>query len=498
MINLLLVDVGDYLRPETVRQIKEQNQIDTLYMIVNKEEWLTQYQSLGCCLVKKTLVKGKYEVDEADSKKAIPLDDKIFSSFYPYLLQIFYQQRRFEQHYDGLDISPTLSNHYDIFIHNLYYLYNQIIKWKITHVFFPTIPHLGYETIIFYLCKMLGIPTIMFFWSLLPDREYAMKDFMEDYAELEAEYLKLKRDFEGVDIDDIPLDVGAQKCFDNWSSLDEKKMVPYYMHGNKFKITLRGRYAETNVINLWRGILGKEYEKYGIGIRFLGASILKIPELMKQFPVAYRRYRYAHPYKKQAVEMRKFYESMCVNPQEGERYIYFPLHYQPEATSNPIAGEFYYDQRIPLNIMAKSVPEDIKIYVKIHPDQIAFFCTIDYLKDMLKIPNVRFMNAQVSTYDLMSKAIAVSSISGTACWECQFFGVPAILFGYSYKNITPLAYPVRTWEDCKKAVNDILTREKKDVLKELKLFVKAVYNTSFSTEDREGNYLRNIKRLLDM
>lgn len=498
MTNLLMVDVSkSIISPEIVEDTLKNNKIDHLFMVVSEEEELEDYQRFGSCILRKNIIKGLYTEEDMQWQSSIPLDDRVLNDIAPYILQIFFQQKRFEQYYDGLNIDSSLSNHYKIFINNLSYFYNQLVKRNITHVFFHIIPHGGYQSIIYYLCKMLGLPTVMTFSSVLPHRDFFMKDFMNDKEEIEIEYENLKELYKGKDIDEIELEGTAKVCFENWISDDEQKMMPYYMRGNRLKIGMRCRYAESNVINLWRGILGKEYEKYGIGIKFVFASVLRIPILMKQFPKAYRRWKYRKPYKKQTIQMRKYYDEISIMPDYTQKYIYFPLHYQPEATTNPVGGNFYFDQKIPLQILSRSLQDDMKIYIKMHPEQLAFFCDKQDLKEMERIPNVRFIKIEASTYDLMRNSVAVASISGTACWECQFYGIPAILFGYSYKNITPLAYHVRTWEECKQAVDDIIHHKKKFNLKELKLYVKAAYNTSFPDTDKRRVYAQYIKKLLN-
>ena len=49
-------------------------------------------------------------------------------------------------------------------------------------------------------------------------------------------------------------------------------------------------------------------------------------------------------------------------------YVYFPLHYEPERTTNPDGGIFH-DQFIALCNLRKLVPENIKILIKEHQSQ---------------------------------------------------------------------------------------------------------------------------------
>ena len=51
------------------------------------------------------------------------------------------------------------------------------------------------------------------------------------------------------------------------------------------------------------------------------------------------------------------------------RYFYFPLHYEPERTTNP-DGENYHDQFKAIVLLREFLPQDIQIVVKEHPSQI--------------------------------------------------------------------------------------------------------------------------------
>lgn len=367
---------------------------------------------------------------------------------------------------------------------------------QITHVFYTRIPHEGYGSIIYHLCKMKNIPVMMEFASLIPNRDYALTDYMRSDVEIQEEYERLKVEYAKVPIEEIALEGNTKEEFDKWVSLDPVRMKPSYMKGNKLRQTFRARYGETNLIRVWRGILGKEYEKYGIGPRFLGASIRKIPTLLGKISSTYRRWTYARPYWQETKAVNAFYEKAAEMPREGEKYIYFALHYQPEATSNPLGGGAYTDQIFPLRILARSLPKDICIYVKAHPAQLSFFGGISYYQDILRLPQVRVMKMECSTYELIKNAFAVASLTGTACWESQFYGVPAILFGYSYKNASPLAYHVRTVKQCEQAIRDIQEHRKTATLKDLKLYTMAAHNLSYHISERERVFPELIVKLV--
>ena len=285
------------------------------------------------------------------------------------------------------------------------------------------------------------------------------------------------------DVSDIPLEGKTADMFQRWSSKEPDQMKPWYMRNNPFVRRLRQHYHETNLIRIWRGVLGKDYVQYGLGYRFWLAAIWKIPALCKAIPLAWKRYLFVRPVKKKSIRYRNYYQMLATDIVEGEKYIYFPLQYQPEATSNPMGGGMYADQTIPLQILSRALPEGMKIYVKQHPEQLSLMRTEKYYKEIASIPKVRMVKLECSTYELMSHAVAVSCLTGTALWECHFFGVPALAFGYSVKNHAPFTYPVRTVKDCQNALEEIMKNSRQDMLRELKIYVKAMHNISFAVED---------------
>ena len=143
----------------------------------------------------------------------------------------------------------------------------------------------------------------------------------------------------------------------------------------------------------------------------------------------------------------------------------------------------YADQVIPLQILSKSLPEDVKIYVKIHPEQLSLLRTEGYYREIASIPKVRMIPVAYSTYELIKNALAVSCLTGTALWECHFFGAPAIAFGYSVKNMAPFTFPVRTVEDCRRAVEEIMKKPRREIAMEVKIYAKALHNISFDIAD---------------
>lgn len=486
MKNLLFLGVTrNGLNENVIKKVLAEVEVDNLFLLVHEKTDASTFQKYGRCIYREDVAKGNYSKRDIDMCCCKPLDDTVFSYMAPHTLEILNQQRRFEE-YHAFHIPNTYEAHYTIYMHNVFFWNNLLETEKITHVFFACLPHEGYDSIVYYLCKMKNIPAKMIYNSTLPKRYYALSDFMNPEESLGEEYRKLCEEYQDSNV--IPLDDVAEKLYEKWTSLEPSKMKPWYMEGNPLKQRFTIRFGVTNVFKAWEMVLGNIYIKYDYKMcgKFWVDCFTNIPAFFRAGLETFRRWRYARPVWKRTLELNRFYDSIAESPVEGERYIYFALHYQPEASSNPLGGREYADQIIPIHLLARSVPDDMKVYVKVHPEQLAPLRSKEYYEDIKRIPNVKLIKSECSTYDLIQNAFAVSSLTGTVCWEAQFFGIPAILFGYSHKNLAPLSYYVRTYEECKAAIKSIERKEKKTTHRELRILLKAMYEQSFEEKEMEN------------
>jgi hypothetical protein len=123
-------------------------------------------------------------------------------------------------------------------------------------------------------------------------------------------------------------------------------------------------------------------------------------------------------------------------------YIYFPLHFEPERTTNPDGG-FFHDQFLALQSLRKFVPDNIKIVVKEHPSQInmsdhgsrgrspLFYNLIKNLK------NTSLIDINHNSVELIKGSKFVATITGTVVIEASLLGVRGLTFGYPWYNGCP-------------------------------------------------------------
>ena len=119
-------------------------------------------------------------------------------------------------------------------------------------------------------------------------------------------------------------------------------------------------------------------------------------------------------------------------PVAGEKYVLYPIHFQPEA-STLVQSPMYLDQVVLLEDIAKSLPIGHRLYVKEHVSNrgrrpIAFYEAIR------RIPAVRLLSPNEDVWSLIRNASAIAVITGTMGWEGLLFGKPVITFGEVFYN----------------------------------------------------------------
>lgn len=116
------------------------------------------------------------------------------------------------------------------------------------------------------------------------------------------------------------------------------------------------------------------------------------------------------------------------------KFVYFPLHYEPERTTNP-DGEAFHDQLKALVALRAFLPPDIAIVVKEHPSQ---FLVADrgsrgrsplFYALVKELHGVRFIGAAMNSMDVIRRCEAVATITGSVAVEAALMGKRVIVFG---------------------------------------------------------------------
>ncbi|MEJ6578442.1 MAG: hypothetical protein QNL68_01455, partial [Akkermansiaceae bacterium] len=79
--------------------------------------------------------------------------------------------------------------------------------------------------------------------------------------------------------------------------------------------------------------------------------------------------------------------------------------------------------------IARAIPDDMIVVIKEHPAQFFWQRYPEFYRIMSKQKNVVFANRDLNTHELIEKAFAVATITGTVAWEGVFAQKPVLLFG---------------------------------------------------------------------
>ena len=237
-------------------------------------------------------------------------------------------------------------------------------------------------------------------------------------------------------------------------SESQKSMVKTYQASLSGKISAAW-YFVTRVMN---GEYRKYYEHQGWSI----SNLLK-----NEFSAFFQRRFRKRFIEKNSTKELKF----------NEKYVYFPLQFEPERTLL-IASPFYTNQLEVLKNVAKSLPIDYFLFVKEHPSQsLNNWRKIEYYKQILKIPNVKFIHPSISSLTLVKNSDLVVTITGTSGLEAAFFQKPSIVFGDSIYSDLSCVHRVKKLEELPKIIKTSL--KKKVELGELDNFMNIIERNSF-------------------
>jgi hypothetical protein len=110
-----------------------------------------------------------------------------------------------------------------------------------------------------------------------------------------------------------------------------------------------------------------------------------------------------------------------------KRFIYYPLHFTPEASINTPAP-FYVDQLRAIDALRLAMPNGCILVVKEHPACLPLRPT-GFLRRLRRLPGVRVARTSMSSLELVKRAALTATVTGTAALEAFLLGRPAMLLG---------------------------------------------------------------------
>lgn len=279
-------------------------------------------------------------------------------------------------------------------------------------------PHQYVQYIFYEVCRFYGIPTLSFgSWGIapvlylqdeatrapIPSRTFSKNLYRKTFCQVEH---ILERYVEDI-----------SEARSNYS--------PDYMQAQERATSRYGHFIQKS-----------------LGKGFNAAKVLATPDKS----VSRVRSIIAEQKKKQ--RLGKKVKSLVVNPDLDSPFVYFPLHYEPERTTNP-DGAAFHDQARVVGTLREYLPESVALYVKEHPSQL-YSCNpghlgrSEYFYDLIdNAVGVYLIPPEFSSIRLIDNSIFAATVTGAAALEAAIRGKKSIVFG----NAWYLGCPnVHRWE----------------------------------------------------
>lgn len=269
-------------------------------------------------------------------------------------------------------VTPPFSNVYNSFVLTFHFCYDLLKKHRIDLVLGSNIAHEGFDFVLVEIARHLGIKTVMCYQSLLPGR-FWLTSRVEDFGLPNLNPMLYEHEATGY------------RLPETW----------FYMK----KTPSDASYSAKMLLN-------------------------EIARKPWRAPPALVRFVYARRYREDVARLTRPLP-------KSERYIYFPLHLQPELSTSAIGGD-YSDQMLALEALSAWAPAGMKIYVKENPKQTEKQRDEFFYKRLEALSNVTLLSNAEDSIALIKGSIGVATITGTVGWEALFNGKPVIAFGLAW------------------------------------------------------------------
>ncbi|MCK4347264.1 MAG: hypothetical protein KAW47_01485 [Thermoplasmatales archaeon] len=431
-------------------------------------------------------------------------DEILRSSIYQFMDMMsrhsFYAEKSF---HDYLNI---FNMQFDLFS-------NLLTKNNIDVVLFSNLPHEGPDLVLYKIAKKLNVKTILFYQTIFPNKFFYLFD-VEDFGKFneiehvnERPNVKIEKKHEKnlfytannkqykYGIFSLQRSSFGSLLVSLLVSLFKRKnylvlksfLHRYFKYNVKKNVSLSSKhqidltnkcaYSPSNLFSLVKELL------------------LRVKTHSKRFLQRYSNYRESK---------RNLLDILTKQIDLTKKFVYFPLHMQPELTTSGLGG-IYVDQLLAIERLSKVIPVDWCIYVKENPVQTELMRGKWFFSRLRLIKNVKVVSPDFDTYSLIKNSIFVATITGTAGWEAISGGKNTLVFGNAWYKTLPgvfsydedfelediLEYKINH-DELERELNLLLSKTGDGVIGES----YSVMVENFNTIDNASNIATFIERLI--
>lgn len=338
-------------------------------------------------------------------------------------------------------------------------------RHKIDVYFMGTVPYAMWDYIIYELCKLRNIPTVLLQHLLVDGYSLPVSSIEGPDLALQDAVATVAAEYAGRE-DEIPL-CERSETFIRKQSDKTKDPHPEYYDMTLNEYTVGGwKTAWIYFKSLVKGVLTGQP----------GYSRLQWLELLScDFWLRFFK----------DWELRtlwRYWDAHADFRIDGTPFVYVALAYQPEVSTCPAGGVFT-NQELMIAQLAKAMPPGVVLAVKEHPGQKSLSRTLDFYQWLVSVDNVRLVPRNYNTYRLIESAAAVSTVTGSVIMEALFRQTPVIAFGEHNSVYAPGVFRVRNKRDVAAAVKAIFEDGVKPSLSGSRVFLAALERLWFRCDN---------------
>jgi hypothetical protein len=343
--------------------------------------------------------------------------------------------------------------------------WNAKLNSNINFAIFENIPHEGFDFVIYSLCKLKGIKTLMFYTlPVRPNKSvlmHAFTDLFNPGIEIGQTYNRLLTHYSNND-NEI-LQIILPEYLNNYLKEQEENAEEIISFTRAEKSVFIDRFNKFNI-----------HKKINSALKYIVR--LDFNNFFKAFIVN----NYRDPFFEKDIIVEKFYNKHVVEPDFTKKFIYFPLHFQPEGSTSPIGGN-YVDQALVCEMLSWVAGSSILIYVKEHPrsSKVDYIRNIAFYKRLLACKNVKFLDRNFNSYNLIDRSIAVATVTGSAGWESFLRKKIVFMFGSRFYETAPGVFKISKIQDLENAFKIVLNNENIITRDKVLFFLKALESHVF-------------------
>jgi len=364
-----------------------------------------------------------------------PLDKTLISD-------LSFHESIFMKMLDRHDYAGTLTYNKRIITYH-----SQVMYWKsVLEYYKPDVvayriaPHASYDYILYALSRLMNIPTVMFERTSLPGYVYPVNSFEDRSMRIWRTYTRMLEETE------------------------RKHEIMLSTETATYMKNLTKSYAQAMPLHLKYKL--RRFRKGGDIGGALSILFLTVMETVKELLLKNRDREYLH--KKYYENMGRFkrkklfahYRRLARPVDLSLPFVFVALQCEPERQTCPVGGVFG-NQYLMVDLLSKLVPEGWKVYVKEHTSQFKGYQaaersrTFEFYDMIASMPNVELAPLDYTSFELIDKAQASATVSGTVGWESVVRGKPALLFGNSWYRDCKGVFTIHTVENGKEAIQQI-------------------------------------------